>query len=181
MQTSPKSAWGEHEGGGYDPLVLNELICALARKNKEVSPCEAYRFQVCMGEREGEGMTPRIKCFLIFCRRQKMRTATPYEVAVHFASGQVITCTYKSRWVVSSLLYCFQHPTANGSREACKPHTDPTSPITGCEDKKDPNTFICWEHISCALWLFYHSISKNKRGKCDIFRKIIPRRRGSVP
>ena len=58
MQTSPKSAWGEHEGGGYDPLVLNELICALARKNKEVSPCEAYRFQVCMGEREGEGMTP---------------------------------------------------------------------------------------------------------------------------
>ena len=72
--TSPESAWGEHEGGGYDPLVLNELICALARK---------------------------------------MRTATPYEVAVHFASGQVITCTYKSRWVVSSLLYCFQHPTAD--------------------------------------------------------------------
>ena len=69
-----KSAWGEHEGGGYDPLVLKELICPFTGK---------------------------------------MRTATPYEVAVHFASGQVITCTYKSRWVVSSLLYCFQHPTAD--------------------------------------------------------------------
>ena len=69
--TSPESAWGEHEGGGYDPLVLNELICALARK---------------------------------------MRTATPYEVAVHFASGQVITCTYKSRWVLLMSLLCSRGP-----------------------------------------------------------------------
>ena len=26
-----------------------------------------------------------------------------------------------------------------GSREACKPHTDPTSHITKCEDKEDPS------------------------------------------
>ena len=53
--------------------------------------------------------------------------------------GRVITCTVPSRWVVSSLLYCFQHPAAEGSREACKPHTDPTSPITKCEDNIDPS------------------------------------------
>ena len=53
--------------------------------------------------------------------------------------GQVITCTVISRWVVSSVLHCFQLPAADGSREACDPHTDPTSPITKCEDKKDPS------------------------------------------
>ena len=50
--------------------------------------------------------------------------------------SQVITCTGFSRWVVSSMLLRFQLPAAYGSREACDPHTDPTSPITKCEDKK---------------------------------------------
>lgn len=53
--------------------------------------------------------------------------------------SQVITCTFFRRWVVSSLLYRSQRPAADGSREVCEPHTDPTSPITKCEDKKDPS------------------------------------------
>ena len=45
------------------------------------------------------------------------------------SSGHVITCTTR-RWVISGRLYCFQHPPAEGRREACKPSTDPTSRIT---------------------------------------------------
>ena len=41
-----------------------------------------------------------------------------------------------SRWVVSNMLRCFQLPAADGSREACSSHIDPTSPITKCEDKQ---------------------------------------------
>ena len=33
----------------------------------------------------------------------------------------VKTCTILDRWVASVRLYCFQRPTADGSREACKP------------------------------------------------------------
>ena len=36
----------------------------------------------------------------------------------------VITCTFKHRWVASRMLYRFQLPTANGSREACDPHPE---------------------------------------------------------
>ena len=36
----------------------------------------------------------------------------------------VITCTFKHRRVASRMLYRFQLPTANGSREACDPHPE---------------------------------------------------------
>ena len=41
------------------------------------------------------------------------------------------------RWVASNVLYCFQHPAAKCSREACKPRVDPASRITKCGLKKD--------------------------------------------
>lgn len=33
----------------------------------------------------------------------------------------VKTCTFWNRWVASVRFYCFQHPAAEGGREACKP------------------------------------------------------------
>ena len=41
------------------------------------------------------------------------------------------------RWVACRILYCFQLPTAGGSREACKPNSEPASRITKCGLMKD--------------------------------------------
>ena len=51
----------------------------------------------------------------------------------------VITCTFTDRWVACGSLYRFQHPAADGSREACEPRTKPASLITKCGLKKDPS------------------------------------------
>ena len=66
-----------------------------------------------------------------------------------------------SRWVVSNMLRCFQRPTADGSREACRSHIDPTSPITKCEDKQ---TAARRTGSAAPLRLLYQTPRKKKRG-----------------
>ena len=81
-----------------------------------------------------------------------------------------------SRWVVSSVLRSFQLPAADGSREACCSHTDPTSPITKCEDKKDPS-HLAGSRLSTTP-IVYQTRRENKRGNLrispGIFRKQTP-------
>ena len=56
------------------------------------------------------------------------------------------------RWVACSALYCFQLPTAGGSREACKPDAEPASRITKCGLKKDSSRTPQGRYsVICAL------------------------------
>lgn len=81
-----------------------------------------------------------------------------------------------SRWVVSSVLRSFQLPAADGNREACCSHTDPTSPITKCEDKKDPS-HLAGSRLPTTP-IVYQTRRENKRGNLrispGIFRKQTP-------
>ena len=57
------------------------------------------------------------------------------------------------RWVACTVLYCFQLPTAGGSREACKPDDEPASRITECGLKEGPS------RTPQGTFLFYASIT----------------------
>ena len=92
----------------------------------------------------------------------------------------VITCTFTARWVASNALYHFQLPAADGSREACDPHTDPTSPITKCEDKKDPS-HPCGTIAFRRQPYYNRPGGKIKGGFAEMVRNFIPRRTAAVP
>jgi hypothetical protein len=100
----------------------------------------------------------------LFVQRTK-RKAAP-EDCFSNCIGPSYNLHRKSRWVVSNTLYCFQHPAAEGSREACKPCADPTSLITRCEDTKTRIHAFVDEHIAVFLAIVYHSSGENKRGMC---------------
>ena len=72
-----------------------KVIHSFARRGKgKGAPCRSEGLRACMGEREGEGMTPRI-LINSFARRAK-REKQPRRTAFQIASGQVMTCTERA-------------------------------------------------------------------------------------
>ena len=88
----------------------------------------------------------------------------------------VITCTFKARWVACSTLYCFQHPSAEGRREACKPLAEPASLNNEMWVKKRSIT-------NRAGAIQYHSTSVgNTQSKVRMkIRNFLPLRHRTVP
>ena len=80
------------------------------------------------------------------------------------------TCTILDRWVASVRLYCFQRPTADGSREACKPPERTSVPYD--------EMWVYKELITHPAG--HYSVYREERKK-SVARALIPRRKGSAP
>ena len=113
-------------------IWINREICGKISGNPQSSirilpPCPAGR---------GSGAVPG---FTMCLHGKKRGTDRPplKKRAPRKPCRPVITCTFTARWVASSVLYHFQLPAADSSREACEPRADLASRITKCGLKKD--------------------------------------------